>query len=185
MPALPAACFDDDAQPIASGARWGAAGAPEGAHQAVTDASRYAPLHDVADALVAHLLLAYECECEEDAAAEHELRAVLLRSAPGTASIRIAWTDFPGVRAHLGRAVEAAAPICGCDACDESLVAVAESLRDVVLTTAEGGLVERRAASGELAHRFEPPYGSGLTFARSDATAGPPARWLAWPIRGR
>ena len=148
MPQLPARWRDGEGREHAFGGRWGMDGPPEDAYSRVTHPQRYAPLHDVADALVAHVLAVYDCVAEEEAPEEHELRAVRLRAVPGTAGVHIAWTDFPGVRARLGSGDEVAAPLCGCDACDEDLQRTAEALRDAVLDAVAGARDARSAARG-------------------------------------
>ncbi|WP_144061011.1 DUF6226 family protein [Agrococcus pavilionensis] len=129
----------DDARPIPYGSRWGLGAPPEDAYGVASHKERYAPLRDVADALVAHVLATRACSVEERPLERGELRALTLRAAAGAGgaprltAVRLAWTDFPGVTAELGRDVPDAAPICGCDACDEDVVVVAESFVDVVL----------------------------------------------------
>ncbi|WP_405219788.1 DUF6226 family protein [Agrococcus sp. Ld7] len=133
MPPLPAGRWLDDAGcEIPFGRRWGMEGPPEDAYSRVTHPERYAPLHRVADALVAHLLAEYDCVAEEDATEAHETRAVRMRPAGGPA-FRMAWTSFPGVCAALGGDVDEAAPLCGCDACDEALEPAAAQFCDRVL----------------------------------------------------
>lgn len=140
MPPLPMRPWADAyGREVPMGERWGMAAPPEEAYSRVTQPERYAPLHDVGNALVAHLLAEYECTSEEDETGERELRAVWLRSAAGTAAVRIAWTDFPGVLADLGGDVPEAAPMCGCDACDERLDQAAEQFVDRVLTAVSQG----------------------------------------------
>lgn len=139
MPPLPAGRWlDDEGREIPFGRRWGMEGPPEDAYSRVTHPERYAPLHGVADALVAHLLAEYDCVAEEDATALHEVRAVWMRPVSG-AGFRLVWTDFPGVRAALGGDVDEAAPLCGCDACDEALEQAAEQFCDRVLTFVRQG----------------------------------------------
>jgi hypothetical protein len=134
MPPLPVGRWlDAEGAPIAFGERWGMGGPPESAYAVVSHPERYAPLHDVADALVAHLVAEYDCVVQEAATEPHELRAVRLQPASGQ-GFRLAWTDFPGVRAALGGEVDEAAPRCGCDACDESLEDAAQQFCDRVLS---------------------------------------------------
>ncbi|GEK79469.1 DUF6226 family protein [Agrococcus baldri] len=139
MPSLPTSWVDAEGVEIPFGQRWGLAAPPDEAYERITCPERYQPLHDVADALLAHLLDEYECVAEEVPAAAHELRAVRLLATGRSHGIGIAWTDFPGVRADLGGEVDAAAPICGCDACDESLEQAAEQLSDSVLRAVAPG----------------------------------------------
>lgn len=128
----------DDGRPVPYGSRWGLRTPPEDAYGVVSHTERYAALHDVADALLAHVLATRACSVEESPIERGELRAITLRASahaardPRLASIRLAWTDFPGVTAELGGDVPEAAPVCGCDACDEDVVAVAESWTDAV-----------------------------------------------------
>jgi hypothetical protein len=191
MPPLPARLWRDAAGAVIPyGERWGTEGPPEDAFSRVTHPERYAPMHAVADALLAHLLEHYDCMAEDETAGEHELRAVRVRSVPGTAPMRLAWTDFPGVRASLGSAAAAAAPVCGCDACDEPLRASAEQLRDDVLAT----------VSGELREWFSPvrrtegaSFGMHSGWGRSARSRDElralakrtPERWVPWPPRGQ
>jgi hypothetical protein len=140
MPPLPAGRWlDDDGHEIPFGTRWGTGGPPEEAYSRVTHPERYAPLHAVADALVAHLVAEYDCVAEQVATEPHELRAVRLQPASGQ-GFRLAWTDFPGVRAGLGGEVDEAAPLCGCDACDEPLEGAAAEICDRVLAFVTRGV---------------------------------------------
>lgn len=143
MPELrPVLIQGDDGAPIPFGERWrDLPETPAEAYSVVTHPERYAQLHEVADALVAHLLATYDCEVVEEpprGQGVRELRAVRIASVPGTAPVRIAWTDFPGVVAEVGLDVPAAAPICGCDACDEPLERAAEGLAEAVLSRVRG-----------------------------------------------
>lgn len=139
MPPLPTGRWlDAQGREIHFGSRWGMGAAPEDAYSRVTHPERYAPLHDVADALVAHLMAEYDCVAEEDTAEAHEVRAVWMRPASGR-GFRLAWTTFPGVRAGLGGDVDEAAPICGCDACDQPLEQAAEQFCDRVLAFVRQG----------------------------------------------
>ncbi|GAA3605921.1 DUF6226 family protein [Agrococcus terreus] len=142
MPALrPVTILGDDGRPIPFGERWGAAGPPDDAYSRVTHPERYAQLHEVADALLAHLLATYECEAVEDRelrAEDRELRAVVVRAAPGTWPLRLSWTAFPGALAEVGDDVPAGGPICGCDACDETLERAVDALVVPVLDLAAG-----------------------------------------------
>ncbi|WP_051222435.1 DUF6226 family protein [Agrococcus lahaulensis] len=127
-----------DGAPIAFGSRWNGM-PPEDAYGVASHTERYAPLHGVADALLAHVLATRACSVGQSPLERGELRALSLRAeagaegAPRLAAIRLAWTDFPGVTAEIGRDVPEAAPVCGCDACDEDVVAAAESFADAVL----------------------------------------------------
>lgn len=189
MPPLPVGHWRlPDGREVPYGERWGPSGPPEHAYSRVTQPERYAPLHGVADALVAHLVAVYDCAASEDATEEHELRAVRVRSVAGTAEIRIAWTDFPGVRARLGSAVEAGAPVCGCDACDEPLAETASELCDHVLATVEGQLRESFSPGRRSESANFPNSSSWTRSSRSRqelrALAGrTPERWAPWPRR--
>ncbi|SFS07002.1 hypothetical protein SAMN04487783_0900 [Agrococcus baldri] len=150
MPPLPSGRWlDADGRVIAYGNRWGMGSPPDEAYSVTSNTERYAPLHDVADALVAHLLAEYDCAAEAEPTASSgtkELRALRVRPVGGGTGIRFAWTAFPGVLADLGGEVPEAAPMCGCDACDESLERAAAQFCDRVLAHVSGSTAWSRRA---------------------------------------
>lgn len=142
MPALkPVTILDDEGRPIPFGKRWGMAGPPDDAYSRVRHPERYAQLHEVADALLAHLLAIYDCEAVEQSELRsewRELRAVVVRPRAGTVPLRLSRTAFPRAIAQTGQEVPAGAPRCGCDACDETLEEAADELVRPVLDLVAG-----------------------------------------------
>ncbi|QIS41120.1 hypothetical protein GW571_02655 [Clavibacter capsici] len=147
--------LDDDGVPY--GSRWDAEEGPaEDAYSRTSHLERFAPLHAVADALVAHLAATHEVTTVEgpdpSLADPHPDAVRTARLAPRDATGRILvleWTSFPGVLLHSGRRMAEAFPPCGCDACDDRWEDLADSLEEAVLTAA-GELPTPPEPFGEL-----------------------------------
>ncbi len=159
-PALPELVFTDaDGEPIPYGSRWGDDGPPERTYSRTRHPERFAPLVEVADALISHLEATYDVDVRrtdglpEDAPEalrrfEHgDLRIVrattLLPRHDASAPLVIAETSFPSIVVSMGAAGLERAPDCGCDACDESLEASADELERLVFSVVEGHYQER------------------------------------------
>lgn len=151
-PALDASSgIADDGVPY--GSRWEAAdGPPEDAYARTSHLERFAPLHAVADALVAHLAATHEVSAVEGPDPSlgdphpDAVRTVRLAPRDGTGrTLALEWTSFPGVMLHTGRRFPEAFPPCGCDACDDRWEDVADELERAMLL-----------AAGELAPPPEP-----------------------------
>jgi len=146
----PPAIADDG---IPYGSRWDAAdGPPEDAYSRTSRTERFAPLHAVADALVAHLAATHDVTAtagpDPSLADPHPDAVRTVRLAPRDGSGRVLaleWTSFPGVSLHSGQPLPLAFPPCGCDACDDRWEEVADQLEEAVLL-----------AAGELAAPPEP-----------------------------
>lgn len=66
-PEIPVQVFRDAAgQIIEYGNRWGAGAPPEDSYSVDTHPERFAPLHTVAEALIAHLTAGYDTAVSED-----------------------------------------------------------------------------------------------------------------------
>jgi hypothetical protein len=145
----------DDGLPY--GSRWDAAdGPPEDAYTRTSHLERFAPLHVIADALVAHLTATHDVAVVEGAdpslADPHPDAVRSVRLAPRDGAGRILtleWTSFPGVMLHSGRRMAEAFPPCGCDACDDRWEDLADSLEEAVLRAA-GQLPPPPEPFGEL-----------------------------------
>ena len=196
---------DADGQVIDYGNRWRLTGPPDDSYSVESNTERFAPLHTVADALVAHLVDAYDVTVEDgldDARLQDWgrpiLRAVRLTPTdPQAASVLIAWTDYPGVALHAGLLLQSSWPVCGCDACDDSWELLADEIEHTVLAVATGGFTERisnrwrsmrhwslrdgdwAVSSGNVVQNVEP---SRLKAYRKqlDALDGP---WHPWSAR--
>lgn len=211
-PPIPRQVFvGPDGVPFEYGDRWGVAGPPQDTYSVDSHPERFAPLHGVADTLVAHLVANYDVEVEEgdtvwaDVAwpapqAWRVVRAVRLTPANSDgAPLSIAWSTYPGVHVHAGVLCDAPFPRCGCDACDETVESAADALENLVLAVAADGFgetvdVRRRTAGSTLTYPGGGSSGWGRVGAQVTrkrlATAGarlaalPRGRWQPWRTRG-
>lgn len=109
--------------------RWGNSLPPEDAYSRVTNADRFAPLHALALTRLQDLVHRYEVTSFDGLVQDAELANIpvarptvrLIPANASAASLTIAFTTFPGLRARFGRWVTEPFPACGCDACDETL----------------------------------------------------------------
>lgn len=200
---------DADGSPIAFGERWGMDGPPEETYSVDAHPERFAPLHPIADALVAHLVTTFDASTTDalDEATSwfggdgpRLLRAVRVEpTARDAAALTIAWTDYPGIRLRAGAAHEGLYPVCGCEACDEPWERVADDLEELVLAVADGRLQEStdRGIGYEIEDADGAVRASGWGSARSMGADGRARRraarallaardgdrWLPWPPR--
>jgi len=129
----------DDGIPY--GSRWDAAdGPPVDAYSRTSHTERFAPLHAVADALVAHLDATHDVTAvagpDPSLAHPHPDAVRTVRLAPRDGRGRVLaleWTSFPGVMLHTSGTFTGAFPPCGCDACDDRWEEVADQLEEAVL----------------------------------------------------
>jgi hypothetical protein len=155
---------DADGAPFEYGGRWDHLdGPPEDTYSVDSHPERFAPLVDVADALVQHLVATYAVTVEDV-----DLRGVALTphaadtpAVPVLAGVRDVGPDavravrvtpvsddaapltlvansYPGVVVRAGALHEDRFPSCGCDACDDTAEGAAEGLEDLVLGVARG-----------------------------------------------
>lgn len=196
-------CRDAEGRVIDYGNRWD--GPPPGDTYSVdTHPERFAPLHTVADALVAHLRDTYDVrltEGDEMAAdliypVDEVVRAVRVQPAdPACATLTFVFTTYPGVVLHPGLLHDFTYPPCGCDACDLTWDTVADDLERQVFAVVTGHYRERigRGLRPWVAHASTYPDGarSGGAPARSiparriraarPVLRGLAAGWAAWP----
>jgi hypothetical protein len=160
---------------------------------------RFAPLHQVADALIAYLAATYDVSVSDGDAGVGVVRAVLVEpNAPDAASLKFVFTDYPGIRLRTGLLRDFPAPQCGCEACDETWSDCADNLEQHVLAVCEGRYRES-LSGGWVEYEFVDPDGvpveSGrgqadahraveLATARSRLEALPGGRWAPWPTAG-
>lgn len=196
---------DDSGTPIPYGERWGRGSPPGDSYSVTSNLERFAPLHDVADALIAWLSASFDVAIEDALGLAADLarvpadavRAVRLRPIDGSASpLTVVFTSFPGIHLHAGFLVDAFFPVCGCDACDETWETCAGALEETVFAVVEGGLSERLTARAEVPVSFRLQFPGGwrggtsraedhpverLAAARSALAAG--RTWAPWPLR--
>jgi hypothetical protein len=172
---------------------------PEG-YIRVTDAGRYAVLHDEAEMLLAELDRLYTVERRETKEASADdgppVRTVwLVPHTPAAAPLAIAFTDFPKVVLRLGRWYQQSLPACGCDACDEDPATLVADMGTQAAALVEGGLWEeaRRGLGGSWSETLlvGPDFRAGqqapLT-ARESRSArregfAAAVQWAPWPRR--
>jgi hypothetical protein len=159
-PALRAEVYRDGAgSPIAYGDRWGTDSPPDDSYSVTSHLERFAPLHNVAAALITYLDTTYDVAVTEDAAFARDIhhtrhdviRAVRVTpSTPDAASLTFVFTSFPSVIVHAGLLQDFLYPVCGCDACDETWERSADDLEWQTLAVAAGRYEERIADGAEL-----------------------------------
>jgi hypothetical protein len=151
-PEIPVRVFRDASEQIIDyGNRWGAASPPEDSYSVDTNPERFAPLHTVADALIAHLAASYDTEVSDDPAHAADLlwkrdnmfRAVRLTpNEPDAAGLTFVFTSYPSVIVHAGLLRNFCYPDCGCDACDETWQTQADEMEWQTLAVAAGHYTE-------------------------------------------
>jgi hypothetical protein len=195
--------LDAAGDPVRYGGRW-PDGPPAEAYGAVSHPERFAPLHDVADALVQHLVARYAVDVTDDPACADDVgvplpavvRAVRLVPRRATAApLTVVWTGYPGVVLHAGLLHDFPFPVCGCDACDEPWSRVADDLEWHVGAVVAGGYREWATGSATgHALRGGDRSGGGTAPALDRAErrrareararlAAVPDGWEAWPLR--
>ena len=152
-PDLPTATYySPQGEPIPYGRHWVADGPDPDSYSVDSHPERFAGLHDVARALIGHLTAVYDVDVQDDPVLAGELlmqgpgalQAVKITPRdPGAAALTIVLTVYPGVMVHAGVLHDFAFPVCGCDACDETVETTAERLELLVLSVAAGGYSER------------------------------------------
>ncbi|WP_348786610.1 DUF6226 family protein [Leifsonia sp. NPDC080035] len=158
---------DGGGRPIPYGHRWEGS-PPDEAYSRTSNTERYRPLHDVARALVDWLAATYTVTVEElppdggtaGTTAERIVRVTPMD--PTAAPLTFEFTDFPGVIVGAGALAAHVAPHCGCDACDEDVLAAVEELEQFVFAVVGGRLL----SAAQLAE------------ARARIPEG--GRWSAW-----
>lgn len=200
----PLVFLDADGLVIDYGNRWSGS-PPENTYSVDTHPERFAPLHTIAEALIAHLRDTYDVEVDEgpDVAADliyphhHDVvRAVRVRPHdPACATLTFVFTSFPGVRLHAGLLHDFHFPVCGCDACDAVWSDDAESLEQQVEAVVSGCYREAITPGPDASVGFRSSFPDGSASGRSRAedlpaerltAAAPvlqnlPTGWAAWP----
>jgi hypothetical protein len=167
----------------------------------VTDAARFAVLHDAADNLLDELAEQYVVERRETKELLAGVDGPLVRTVwlvprvPAAAPLGMAFTDFPGVVLRLGRWYQQSLPACGCDACNEDPAELVADLRAQAGALVEGGLwerVHRRLTSSWSETRLVGPDFTTSQQAPLEAREARAARregfaaavqWAPWPRR--
>ena len=205
-PSIDAPAFRDaDGEVISYGNRWGGS-PPEDTYSVDTHPERFAPLHTVADALIAHLRTTYDVEVDEGEETARDLlhptgrdvvHAVRIRpNDPACASLTFVFTSYPGIYMHAGLLHDFQYPVCGCDACDSTWDAEADDMERQVQAVVTGNYREviERGLRPWVEHKFTYPDG-GWRGGRTRAQDIPaerlkaakpilrnlPGGWASWP----
>jgi hypothetical protein len=193
---------DADGQVIDYGNRWPGS-PPDDTYSVDTHPERFAPLHTVADAIVAHLRETYDVEIDEGADVAGDVirqagdvaRAVRIRpNDPTCAALTIVFTAYPGIVIHAGELHEFFFPTCGCDACDSHWEAEAGDLELHVFAAVNGYYSESIESGPDpwMEYAIALPDGSGrsgrgqpdgVSAERLESARAllPAEGWAAWP----
>jgi hypothetical protein len=208
-PDLPAATYySRKGEPIPYGRQWGEGGPDPDSYSVDSHPERFAGLHLVARALIDHLKAVYDVDVQDGPAHAGELltegRDVLqaFRVTPrdsGAAALTFVLTGYPGVVVHAGVLHDFPFPVCGCDACDETVETTADRLERLVLSVAAGGYSERYPVgrrrwseyaltafdgSGSESGQGEPAPASPLRLQNAELRLrGVAGGWNPWPLR--
>lgn len=141
---------DTGGRVIDYGSRWPGM-PPEDTYSVTMHPERFAPLHTVADALIAYLRNTYDVQLIESAETATDLlkpahdavRAVRIQPTDAVcAPLTIVFTPYPGIFMHAGLLHDFYYPLCGCDACDSTWDAEAEELEQHVFAIVAGNYRE-------------------------------------------
>lgn len=208
-PDLPAVTYySRDGQPIPYGRQWGEAGPDPESYSVDSHPERFAGLHLVARALIAHLTAVYDVDVQDDPARAGDLlgeRADVLQAVKvtprdsGAAPLTFVLTGYPGVVVHAGVLHGFPFPVCGCDACDETVETTADRLERLVLSVAAGGYSERYPVGRKRWSEYALAAfdGSGSESGQGEPAPASPGRlhdaelrlrevgggWSPWPLR--
>ncbi|WP_159622215.1 DUF6226 family protein [Ruania rhizosphaerae] len=197
---------DTDGRVIDYGNRW-FDHPPEETYSVVTHPDRFAPLHAIGDALIAHLQENYDVETDEGeetaldlltSARAEVVRAVRIRpNDPACASLTFVFTAFPGIFLHAGLLHDFHLPVCGCDACDSTWSEEADTVERLVLAVVNGHYREGIGEGSQPWVDFGLTYPDGASSGSSNSDDLPIERlraaqpllrtvsdgWAAWPRR--
>ena len=191
--------LDESGAVIDYGKRWDGS-PPDDSYSRVSNPKRFAPLQNIADALIEHLRLTYLTDV---AALEHSMpdTAKLIAVTPehlDAAPLVFRFTSFPGVEIRAGVRYREAFPFCGCDACDETWGDAADEMERLVFAVSDGRFGERIVLANGDSARVEHRVESAGQGGRAGSTAHgvqvdpelrahaarldrlPNGRWQAW-----
>jgi hypothetical protein len=182
------------------GDRWGPAGPPEEAYSRVTNPQRYSALHGIARDVLDDLQRRFDVTAHASSELDPNRTtqapvATLVPTDPGSSPLSVTFTAFPGLVVRFGHTQREPIPECGCDACDETVDACAQLLRELVGAVTSGEFGERivHTADGswhETWRTTELGSRSGRDRVTSDKArllseklGSDDARWAPWPLR--
>ena len=208
-PTIPVGSYrDEQGLPIDYGNCWGRESPPEDAYARVSNLERFAPLHDVALALVEWLRSTFDVDVEKSSSAAADLLlqprdlVQAVRIVPrehAAAPLTFVLSRFPGVFLHAGSLHDFHFPACGCDACDDNVTELIAQLEWTVRTVVSGGYSETLApGSGDWIEYRLDDFGVGMQAGRTSTQELPNERvvaartaipasgqWNSWPLRSQ
>lgn len=141
---------DADGRVIDYGSRWEGS-PPADSYSVDSHPERFAPLHEVVEALVDHLRVTYDVEVVEGAEVAADLVRPVGEVVRATrvqprdrfcAALTFVLTSYPAVVLHAGLLYDVTVPGCGCDACDSTWETEADELEQLVRSVVSGGFRE-------------------------------------------
>lgn len=180
---------------------------PEESYSRLSNLERFAPIHSVAEALIAWLEGTFDVTVYRTEAAAADLLRVpegivsavrIAPNDPSAAPLTFVLTSVPGLYVHAGALHDFLFPVCGCDACDEEIISVADELEWTVHRVVGGGYTEQFESwpSRWLGYRLNEP-GVAMRAGRSrvkDLSDHRPTmarrilpktgQWAPWPSPG-
>lgn len=188
-PAIAERTFHDaEGREIPYGSRWRNGSPREDSYSVTSSPERFAPVHDVAGALIEHLARTYAVTIDERPEHVQDLlhpetaavRAVRVEpDHADAATLTFVFTSFPGIRLHAGLLQDLTFPSCGCDACDETWESSADELERKVFAVVQGGFSEGYRPEAELPVWSRFAYADGWTGSSSRAEDFPRERFAA------
>jgi hypothetical protein len=181
------------------GDRWGREGPPEEAYGRVADSGRYRTLHAVGWELLDELERRYAVtratSTEPDVHGSDPAPVVRLVPAdPAAAALTMVFGAYPGLLIRMGCNSGGHLPVCGCDACDETVEQCTDQLRHLLAALTAGTFGERLVRDHGWWHErwYQTPSGRSSGRTRIDgqqrrALKGTlprgELRWAPWPER--
>lgn len=205
--------YDVDGRVVDYGDRWGGASQPAESYSIDPHPERFAPLHDVARALIDHLVETYDVTADDNIAHAGDLwnprddvvQAVRLTpNAPDAAGLTVVFAAYPLVIVRAGLLSEWTYPDCGCGACDETWQGQAGEMEWQVFAVIAGSFVETvervlglqgsRLVASSTVTAIDGSQSQGVTFPSRPATksrltsarqalTAAPGGWAPWPAR--
>lgn len=195
---------DEDGAPIDYGRRWGTGHPRDDTYSVTAHPERFAPLLEVARALVDHIADAYDVDIADTGPLPGYLEAAEIGSAQypvavtrftprgaDAAPLTFVETAYPFVAVMAGAAGLEQFPQCGCDACDEDVEEMAERMEQFVFAVTGGRFQETLShtavtaawANDDVAHSQEMPRRvaeRAIVSALKAAHRDKGATWAPW-----
>jgi len=153
---------DADGNVIPYGSRWGVGSPPNHTYSVVGHPERFAPLQEVARALIAALITTFdvvrsdrEPRTDRFVGSADIVDLVVLTPRRSTeAPMGFAFTGRPGVRIAAGLLHTFNFPQCGCDACDEEVDHLAAEMEKKVFAVTAGHFSETVGPGRQVSQRI-------------------------------